>query len=522
MEQHRLQESLTAQMTLNDSTAISAMGNPAASGNGGGAAGGAGGVPNYEYFNPPAPLGPPDNHLILDTDGVEPYDVDVTDPTGVLNYSNNSYVYCYAKNCPDLTTIILLDNPIVHMDVSDSSALTQVDLYDDNIITCEYLNVTGCTSVEKLWVDNNTSLTDIIGFNDLAGSLTSLSLPYTALTWESLDLSSFNKLTEVWCYYLPNLKTLNLSGSTTLTYLDCDTNQLTSLDVSTNTALTFLDCDDNQLTSLNLSGSTALTDLFCYSNQLTSLDVSTNTALTYLICNSNQLTQVAVDKILLDLVTNGKSNGYLDLSGGTNAAPSSTAPGSNYDILLTTRHWTVSTEPTPIGPVDNHLVLDADGVEPYDVDVTDPTGVLDYSSNSYVYCYARNCPNLTELYCNYNQLTSLNLSGSTALTNLQCYNNQLTSLDISTNTALTYFACDTNQLTSLDVSTNTALIILGCDDNKLTQVAVDKILLDLVTNGQTDGEVNLSGGTNAPPSSTAPGSNYDILVTTRNWVVTTK
>ena len=45
------------------------------------------------------------------------------------------------------------------------------------------------------------------------------------------------------------------------------------------TSLTYLECSANLLTSLDVSQNTALTDLNCYDNPLTSLDVSQNTAL---------------------------------------------------------------------------------------------------------------------------------------------------------------------------------------------------------------------------------------------------
>ena len=79
---------------------------------------------------------------------------------------------------------------------------------------------------------------------------------------------------------------------------------------------------------------------------------------------------------------------------------------------------------------------------------------------------------LTELYCLSNQLTSLDVSGCTALTYLNCGSNQLTSLDVSANTALTTLWCYYNQLESLDVSANTALTELECDDNQLTSLDV--------------------------------------------------
>ena len=57
------------------------------------------------------------------------------------------------------------------------------------------------------------------------------------------------------------------------------------------------------------------------------------------------------------------------------------------------------------------------------------------------------------------------MSANTALTELYCLYNQLTSLDVSANTALTELYCLSNQLTSLDVSANTALTFLECEDN---------------------------------------------------------
>ena len=103
------------------------------------------------------------------------------------------------------------------------------------------------------------------------------------------------------------------------------------------------------------------------------------------------------------------------------------------------------------------------------------------------------CTALEELDCGYNQLTSLDVSGCTALKELDCDCNQLTSLDLSGLTTLDYFDCSKNQLTSLDVSGCTALgsltyangqltslnvsgctalEVLFCDDNQLTSLDV--------------------------------------------------
>ena len=49
----------------------------------------------------------------------------------------------------------------------------------------------------------------------------------------------------------------------------------------------------------------------------------------------------------------------------------------------------------------------------------------------------------------------------TAITELNCNNNQLSSLDVSQNTVLNELSCYNNQLSSLDVSQNTSLTVLG-------------------------------------------------------------
>ncbi len=81
---------------------------------------------------------------------------------------------------------------------------------------------------------------------------------------------------------------------------------------------------------------------------------------------------------------------------------------------------------------------------------------------------------LTELDCNTNLLTSLDLSENTALKKLDCSHNNLTSLNISKNIALKKLTCFWNNLTSLDVSNNIALTELDCHLNPLTSLDVSK------------------------------------------------
>ena len=145
-------------------------------------------------------------------------------------------------------------------------------------------------------------------------SLIYLGCDYNQLT--SLDVSNCTELISLHCddnqltkldlsnntalAYLDNgnnqLTSLDVSNCTELIYLSCEDNQLTTLDLSNNAALTELVCHDNQLTSLDVSNCTELISLICYDNQLTTLDLSNNTALTYLMCYGNSLSKIILPK----------------------------------------------------------------------------------------------------------------------------------------------------------------------------------------------------------------------------------
>ena len=86
---------------------------------------------------------------------------------------------------------------------------------------------------------------------------------------------------------------------------------------------------------------------------------------------------------------------------------------------------------------------------------------------------------IIKLFCNENQLTSLNVQGCTALRALLCYNNQLTSLNVQGCTALQGLHCNDNQLTSLNAQGLTVLQRLLCYNNQLTAHAFKDIFINL-------------------------------------------
>ena len=180
---------------------------------------------------------------------------------------------------------------------------------DDNDGIISIAEAATVTYINVCFMNNITSLKGIEYFT----SLVYLDCSYNQLT--SLDLSKNTQLGSLACSN-NQLTSLDLSKNTQLSTLYCNNNQLTSLDVSNHTMLYTFNCNDNQLTSLDISKNTPLHNLVCYNNQLTSLDVSKNTHLYVLGCGHNQLTRLDVSNNLelRDLACECNQLTSLDLS----------------------------------------------------------------------------------------------------------------------------------------------------------------------------------------------------------------
>jgi Leucine-rich repeat (LRR) protein len=120
------------------------------------------------------------------------------------------------------------------------------------------------------------------------------------------------------------------------------------------------------------------------------------------------------------------------------------------------------------------------GIYVSDLNIADLTGIEAFSEITELYCDNNSLTNLnvsnnTELIlllCNNNALTSLNISNNTLLETLWCQNNSLTSLNVSNNTELGWIKCQNNSLTNLDVSANTILNTLLCQNNSLIHLDI--------------------------------------------------
>ena len=320
---------------------------------------------------------------------------------------------------------------------------------------------------------------------------------------------------------------------TALTQLDCSNNQLTSLDVSKNTALTLLNCSYNQLATLDVSKNTALEGLYCHENQLTSLDVSKNTALTELACFNNQIKEDKMLKLVNSLPT--VTEGYFFVI-DTKDSNEQNVCTRDQVAIATGKGWTVydydGGAPEVLGkiaidatnfPDENFRAVvagtsidkDSDGylsdeeiaavtqLDVREMGIQNLKGIEFFTGLKELFCQNNELTSLdvskntelTRLACGQNQIKSLDLSKNTKMENLHCANNQLTALDVSMmpnlwrlfclnnkltkldvtkNTKLTELNCGENQLTSLDVTKNTKLTELHCGDNQLTSLDVSK------------------------------------------------
>lgn len=145
----------------------------------------------------------------------------------------------------------------------------------------------------------------------------------------------------------PSLTSVNLSGCYNLIELRVDDSDFSGgfPDLVGLVNLEYFDADQCLITgSLDIS---MLPSLIAF-------DLNGNTDLTEIIIDSSQplgngldidaddcdLTEEAVDNILVALSTNGIENGYVDLSGGTNAIPSAT--GLSAKTVLEGNGWSVN------------------------------------------------------------------------------------------------------------------------------------------------------------------------------------
>lgn len=107
-------------------------------------------------------------------------------------------------------------------------------------------------------------------------------------------------------------------------------------------------------------------------------------------------------------------------------------------------------------------------------DLTLPSGAsltaLLASDNQLSTIDVSNNPTLDTLNVQKNNLTNIDVSANTNLSFLSCGHNELTNLDVTNNMDITNLYCYFNNLTNLDITNNTLITDLGCYSNQLTSL----------------------------------------------------
>lgn len=201
---------------------------------------------------------------------------------------------------------------------------------------------------------------------------------------------------------------------TNLTELYCGHEQLSELDVSSNLKLEVLYCFENDLNELDVSNNKLLRILVCSDNNLNALDLSQNTQITELDFSHNIFKNITIThlKYLLELRCSGNKLKELDISNCTN--------------LIS-------------------LICDNNEIEK-----------LEFNSTY-----------LSDIFCEYNNLTDLSIENIDELRYMSCANNKLKTLKVKNNKNLYSFDCSQNNLLKLEMEGLYKLESLNCSNNQL-------------------------------------------------------
>lgn len=331
-----------------------------------------------------------------------------------------------------------------------------------------YLSAEEALAVKKISVGFDETVEGTVPVKSLKGieyckNLEELECDFNAIT--SLDLSGLSKLTYVDCSYnllkevkltgctslaqyygnvnedlesldfkdCPNiqmiqayknsLRKFDASGFKQLVYLDVSQNFITSLDITECPELKIVNCGTNNLETLNLKDIPVLMSLGCYNNKLSALDLSSVSELSFLECYSNSISS-------LDLSANKKM--------ATLRCDANMIETLNIEGCLELSSFNCSS---------NRI-----------------KGGMDLSAFS----------NLAKVNVGGNFISSLNVSGCSKITALNCSNSDLSELDVTTLVEMTELNCSSNNLKELDLSANAKLEKVIATKNPLEKLWLAK------------------------------------------------
>ncbi|MFV0572318.1 MAG: T9SS type A sorting domain-containing protein [Xanthomarina gelatinilytica] len=403
-------------------------------------------------------------------------DIDAT--TSFSSFCQDYYAYIPDDNFEqaliDLGYDDVLDNYVLTHNIN---TLTSLNVSSKNIS-----NLSGIqffTALETLACENNLLIT--------------------------LDVSQNHNLETLSCYN-NQLTNIYIQDNSNLKSLSCYGNQLEVLYLGMNNMVEEIHCFNNQITDIYLLNNTTLQTLNCYGNAIKVLDLTQSPNLNFLRCDNNQLKVLDVKNGANTQITYFNTSNNPDLSCiNVDDANYATINWTNVDASTSfseacANYYTAIPDPNfEAVLIDNLLDLAVDGRVLTENIRTVPE--INFLNN-------RSISNLTgieafealkNLDCEYNNLTSLDVSQNTALERLRCDNNQLSELNVSQNSNLILLDFDYNQISTIDVSQNSNLKNLSSDHNLLTtlDVSLNTLLYDIHCANNQLTSLNIKNGNNA-------------------------
>ena len=386
-------------------------------------------------------------------------------------------------------------------------------------LNCSYNKIT------SLDLSHNTKL---CGLYCDSNPLTGLNVSYLQnLVWlncsacglNSLDVSAFTQLTTLYCSS-NNLTSLDLHNNQNLETLGCSSNNIGSLDLSSNTLLQSIQVQDNPIHVLNIENNPNLVNIMENGEGPLENHFGCCYAIDYSFVWTNEgvliVTNVPAGQHLIDawadLSYGGKVTGYgMYTRGSTVTLKVMTKAGyhfvgweENGQILSTQTEYSftaiTSRRIRAVIEMDEVLVnglpitaqyfpdesfralvkaqFDGDHNDKLSIDelnavtVIDCAGDYEAAGNITSLAGIEYFANLNTLYCEWNQLTSLDVSQNEELYSLSCQYNQIQVLDLSDLHSLYSVNCSDNQLTTLNVDGDSHLVYLYCYFNNIESLDV--------------------------------------------------
>ncbi|WP_298515807.1 matrixin family metalloprotease [uncultured Kordia sp.] len=352
--------------------------------------------------------------------------------------------------------------------IEDFAALTELVISDNNIVTLD--------------VSNNPNLTRLEAFS---------------CGFTSLDISQNTNLEEL-IVYSNALTTLDTSNNTSLTNVTLFANKISSLDFTSNTALTYVEVSDNELTELNIqNGTNNLIQTFDATNNSNlsciivddaadstmNWTIDSNTSFSETYCRYTTIPDANFETRLESIIADDVSGdgqvptALIEVITNLNLANRSIADLTGIEDFTALQKLNASTNNLTSVDLTNNTNLE-------ELNISDNVNLTSLNVSS--------CVLLERIKAEDNAFSTLDLSANTQLDALFVTDNDaLTEIDLSTNSLLRVLTLDNlDNIASVDVSQNVLMDSL--------QVTNNVILSEFnVKNGANTDVISFQGNNNS-------------------------